>query len=73
MTKRQTAPRHLRPKTRAWVRSVLQSWELEDHHVRLLILAGEALDRAEAAREVIEKDGATFLDRFKQPSPSLPS
>ena len=46
---------------------MLTSWELEDHHARLLVMAGEAWDRAEAAREVIEKDGATFLDRFKQP------
>ena len=54
------APAHLRPTTRTWWRTIATSWELEDHHLRLLTLAGEALDRAAEAREAIERDGAYF-------------
>jgi hypothetical protein len=63
----QNAPKHLKPATRRWVRDVLRGWELEEHHRRILISAGEAWDRGTAAREVIERDGATYLDRFGQP------
>jgi hypothetical protein len=39
----------------------------EDHHARLLTLAGEAWDRAVAAREAIGKHGITYEDRFGAP------
>jgi hypothetical protein len=57
----------LEPETAAWVKSVLQTWELEEHHVRLLLLAAHHFDRAQNARQEIEKKGATFLDRFGCP------
>jgi phage terminase small subunit len=47
----------------------LEEYELEPHHVRLLTLAAEAWDRAAAAREVVDRDGMTFADRFGQPKP----
>ena len=53
--------------TKKWVESVLRSWELEPHHIKLLLLAAQHWDRAQAARRLIEKDGATYLDRFGQP------
>jgi len=59
----------LEPETAAWVRSVLRSWELEPHHIKLLLLAAQHWDRAQNARRLIEKDGAVFLDRFLQPKP----
>jgi P27 family predicted phage terminase small subunit len=62
MTK-QRAPRHLKAATRRWFESVVDSWELEPHHVRLLQLAGEAWDRCQQAREVIERDGLTVSTR----------
>jgi phage terminase small subunit len=40
---------------------------LEEHHVRLLTLAATAWDRAAAAREVIDREGAVYVDRFGQP------
>ncbi len=64
---KQTAPKWLKPATKRWVRDVLASWELEEHHRRILIHAGEAWDRADGAREVIAKEGTTYLDRFQQP------
>lgn len=63
----QISTKHLKPNTRRWVRGAMVQWELEAHHVRLLIAAGEAWDRAEAARKILDKDGLTYQDRFGQP------
>lgn len=53
------APRHLRAATRRWWEHVTGTWQLEQHHVRLLTLACEAWDRCADAREVIARDGLT--------------
>ena len=63
------APPHLEPKTRRWWSSVVRDWNLEEHHVKILTLAAEAWDRAQAARIQVDAEGMTFLDRFKQPKP----
>ena len=60
-------PKHLKPATRRWFCAVLEHYTLEEHHVRLLTLAGEAWDRCEAAREAIAAHGLTYLDRFNTP------
>lgn len=62
MTRRETpqAPSHLRPETRKWWSTIVSEWALEPHHLQLLTLAAEALDRAREAREAIERDGAYF-------------
>jgi phage terminase small subunit len=60
-------PRHLKLATRRWWLAVHEVFDLEDHHVRLLTLAGEAWDRALAAREAIDKYGITYTDRFGAP------
>lgn len=60
-------PSHLKPATRKWWASVVADFELEPHHLRLLQLAAEAWDQAQTAREVLDRDGQTFLDRFGQP------
>ncbi|MDB5575860.1 MAG: hypothetical protein JWR80_1036 [Bradyrhizobium sp.] len=62
-------PEHLQPATAKWFSSVLKDFDLEPHHVRLLTLAGEAWDRGAAAREIVDRDGMTFNDRFGQPKP----
>jgi hypothetical protein len=46
-------PKHLQPATRQWFASVVEDYELEPHHVRLLTLAAEAWDRGVQAREAI--------------------
>lgn len=61
------APDHLQPATAAWWLSVVTSWELDEHHVRLLTAAAECWDRLQAARAVIDKRGLVFKDRFGQP------
>ena len=60
-------PKHLRPATRRWFAAVLENYELEEHHVRLLVLAAEAWDRCEQARLALAEHGTTFLDRFGCP------
>jgi len=62
-------PTHLMAPTRKWFASVLDEFDLEPHHVRLLTLAAEAWDRGQAAREFIDANGATYTDRFGQPKP----
>jgi len=66
-------PKHLRIETRRWWLSVVEDYELEPHHVRLLTMAAEAWDRAVEAREAIAKSGAYMPNRFGEvrPHPAL--
>ncbi len=57
-------PEHLRPATRRWFSEIVRSWELEAHHLRLLELLCEALDRVQEARERIAKDGPYVEGRY---------
>jgi phage terminase small subunit len=63
------APAHLRPSTQAWYRSVLEQFELEPHHRHLLVLAAEALDRGQQAREALAERGLTYMDSHGCPHP----
>jgi hypothetical protein len=60
-------PKYLKPATRAWFAQVVADYELDEHHLRLLTLAGEAWDRGQQARPEIEKHGITYVDRFNAP------
>jgi len=60
-------PEHLRPATREWWASVVEEYDLEPHHKRLLTLAAESWDRCEAARQALAKNGMVYEDRFGQP------
>jgi P27 family predicted phage terminase small subunit len=53
------APRHLRADTRRWWETVIGTWRLEEHHVKLLTLAATSWDRVEQARALIAKEGLT--------------
>ena len=65
----QKPPSHLKPVTAKWWRSVTTDFDLEPHHLRLLTLAAEAWDRGQQAREVIDREGMTYTDRFGCPKP----
>ena len=52
---------------RDWWKSVEEAHLLEPHHRHLLQLAAEAYDRAQGAREVLDRDGTVYVDRFNQP------
>lgn len=60
-------PKHLRTATKKWWTGVLDEYDLEPSEIRLLTLAGEAWDRGQQAREIVDSEGMTFLDRFGQP------
>src|SRR4051812_21525711 len=60
-------PKHLRPETAAWFATVVADFDLEPHHLKLLVKASEAWDRSEQAREAIAKLGMTYQDRFGSP------
>jgi hypothetical protein len=53
------APAYLQPVTRTWWEAVVSRWQLEEHHIRLLTLAGEAWDRGQQAREQLLQEGLT--------------
>lgn len=57
--KRPKAPAHLKPETGKWWVQVQKTFELEEHHVRLLTLAAEAWDRTQQARQEIDASGIT--------------
>jgi len=61
------APAHLKANTKKWWLSVLDEYELEGHHIKILTLAAEAWDRCQEARETILAQGAYFNDRFDCP------
>lgn len=65
--RRKLPPQHLKPATRRWWSSVIATYMLEPHHIRLLTLAGEAWDRCTEAREALVEHGTTFVDRFECP------
>jgi P27 family predicted phage terminase small subunit len=64
---KESAPKHLKAATRKWFSNVVESYELEEHHHRLLTLAAEAWDRASEARKAIDDHGLTYTDRFNAP------
>jgi P27 family predicted phage terminase small subunit len=61
------APRHLKAATRRWWLAVVADWVLEEHHRRLLTLAGEAWDRCQEAREQIRREGLTVATKAGGP------
>lgn len=61
------APKHLKPSTKKWYRQILEDYELESHHIKILTLAAEAWDRCQQAREILDKEGLTYIDRFGCP------
>lgn len=67
MISQQKAPKHLRAATRRWWQSVVDDFDLEAHHVKLLTLSAEAWDRCLQAREAIAEHGITYADRFGSP------
>jgi len=59
--------RHLSPESRALWRSLHERFVFDDHELKTLRLALEALDRAASARRAIKRHGLTYEDRFGAP------
>jgi|ERR1700687_3312803 len=62
-----TPPKHLKAETQKWFASVVEEYELEPHHVKLLTLAAESWDRSCQARLAIAEHGLCYTDRFGAP------
>jgi P27 family predicted phage terminase small subunit len=60
------APKALGKAGRRYWKTVCSTFEIEPHHFELLEKACVQLDRAEQAREVVEREGVTAQDRFGQ-------
>lgn len=56
----------LEPATKKWISSLKKRYVLQDYHERLLILCGQAWDRAQQARATIDTEGPVQKDRFGQ-------
>jgi P27 family predicted phage terminase small subunit len=60
-------PKHLSAASKAWWRSVLDTYVLEPHHVHLLRCACESMDRMNQAREALAQHGLTFMNSDGEP------
>jgi hypothetical protein len=66
-------PTDLSAESSAWWTSVIETYELAPHHVLLLTQAARALDRAEAARKALKKNGSIYVDKHgvRRPAPEV--
>ena len=55
---------HLEPATRVWFQQIATDFELESHHLRILLISAEMWDRAAAARESVQEHGVMVMDRY---------
>lgn len=67
MTTTHTIPAHLKADTQQWITGLIEDFDLEAHHFRVLVQTAQAWDRAEQARESIAADGLTVTDRYGTP------
>ncbi|HVM31444.1 MAG TPA: P27 family phage terminase small subunit [Candidatus Limnocylindrales bacterium] len=59
-----TPPRHLSAESRRLWRATLARFEFEPHHLTILTVALEALDRLRQAQAEVERDGLTVPGRW---------
>lgn len=67
MTKQASPPDHLTASTAEWFQGIIDEFELESHHIKLLTIAAESWDRYVQAREDIAAHGTVYYDRFEAP------
>lgn len=60
------APQFLKAPTRGWMNALLKTYDLEERHVRVLALAGQAWDRCAEIRTILTREGYQVRDRFEQ-------
>jgi P27 family predicted phage terminase small subunit len=61
------APSHLSRGAKRWWRAIVESYDLEPHHVEILTAAAEAWDRKEEARKLIAEEGLVIRNRSSVP------
>jgi P27 family predicted phage terminase small subunit len=62
-----SAPAHLREETRAWWKEMVEKYAMGGHHLKLLLAACESWDLYCQAKAVLDSQGLTYTDRFRQP------
>lgn len=62
-------PPHLSPESKAWFCETAGQYDLESHHLKILVAACEAWDRMNESRQLIAKDGLTVRNRFGELKP----
>ena len=75
MAIKKAVPDHLSKEAKVIFKDLCAEYEINDvAGLRILRVSLEAFDRAQSAREAIDKDGLTVLDRFgaSKPHPLLP-
>ena len=75
MKKTIRSPAHLSSEAKTIWKEILSEYQIEDAAgLRILRVSLEAFDRAQAAREAIDREGMTVTDKFEQmkPHPLLP-
>ena len=66
----QTAPKHLSKEAKEIFNGLAADYSIDDiAGLRILRVACEAFDRAQACRNTIDRDGLTVLDKFGQVKP----
>ena len=73
-TKKQTTtkhtdgvPSHLSKESQDFYRKTTADYDLDGHHLLLLVKALEAFDLAEKCRKILDKEGLVYIDRFNAP------
>jgi phage terminase small subunit len=56
-------PAHLSEPTQQWWRAIVSAYDFQPHHLRLLEAAAGAWDRAEQARETVQREGLTIATK----------
>ena len=66
-------PEHLSDAAKAWFSAIVLDYVLQSHDLLTLRAAAEAWDRAEGARQLVAKEGMTFVDNRKaiRPHPAV--
>jgi P27 family predicted phage terminase small subunit len=65
--RRRPAPDHLSDEMKAWWAEVTSAFDLNSHHLRLLQLCCESLDRVKEARAILAVEGLMYTDGHGNP------
>jgi len=67
MKNNKSASKHLSDEAKKIWKEILSEYEIQDAAgLRILRVSLESFDRAQAAREAIDRDGMTLVDKFSQ-------
>jgi len=70
MVKRRViTPIHLSESARKIYKSIVENYKLEERHLAVLTKALEAYDRADQAKQILDEQGLTFINRAGNPQP----